>query len=58
MALLTLILSYKPKTEALTLALALLCVFAKSLFLIWIGRPSRVFTKTLAKSKPLAIVVA
>ena len=54
----TLKLSYKPKTEAFTLALALPLVVAKALFSILIGRPSRVLTKTLAKSNPSAIVVA
>ena len=51
-------LSYNPKTDALTLALAEPLTLAKLLFSILIGRPSLVLTNTLAKSYPFAIVVA
>ena len=52
-------LSYKLNTEACTLAFTAPFVIDESLFpSILTGRPSRVFTKRLAKSKPSKTVVA
>ena len=53
-----LLVSYKDKTDACTLALALQKSDASLLLSIFIGLPSRVFTKILAKSNPSAIAVA
>ena len=48
--------SYNDNTEACTLAFVV--PFASLFGMIWMGRPSLVFTKTFAKSYPSATVVA